>query len=332
MGVFHFVGLGRSPGAVTVALSYLASRYQRWDESDRAFFATSGEVGQTAKPGDVQALVLFTTPEVRQGAVLAQPYIDNQAGFSRGKEVPEGQPMREALTGVLRSDLPQLSGGRPAVAVYWCDYDRSRPTQTFERVARALLAAKPSGKLGKEVWVNLTGGTNVLNSAFDLAASLTGVPARMYYVLADNIRCVRHTLPGDKLGVAGSDRLWVELPIVNAALSPQHLMILLELPNKPPGYLISDLYSRLKGYGEPFEHVESPEQLNLQYLVQLRSQRLATLDEAQGRVCVGPQWEVLARYYESIPAPVGTSDPEDVTLDELAGREDWFHRDDDLSL
>lgn len=322
MGVFHFMGLGRSPGAVTVALSYLAARYERWDKDDQQFFATSGEVGQSAKPGDVQALVLFTTPEVRQGKVLAQAYIDNRAGFSHGKEVPEGH-MRETLYSALGKELPHLSGGRARVAVYWCDYDRNRPTQTFERVARTLLAAKPPGKLGKEVWVNLTGGTNVLNSAFELASALTGVPARMYYVLVptEELKLVRHT----------ANTQWVELPIVNAALSQQHLMILLELP-KPPGLLISELYSRLKRYDQAFEHVTSPEQLNLQYLVQLRSQRLVEFSEQKGRVSIGPRWEVLERYYEAIPEPVGTGQPDPITLDELAEREDWFHRDDDLSL
>ncbi len=324
MGVFHFMGLGRSPGAVTVALSYLAARYKRWNADDQHFFATSGEIGQSAKPGDVQALVLFTTPEVRQGEekALAYPYMDNKAGFSTGKETP-ARPMRDVLYDVLGKDLPALSGGRARVALYWCDYDRNRPTQTFERVARTFLAAKPPGKLGKEVWVNLTGGTNVLNSAFELASALTGVPARIYYVLvpSEELKLIRHT----------ANTQWVELPIVNAALSQQHLMILLELP-KPPGLLISELYSRLKGYGQAFEHVASPEQLNLQYLVQLRSQRLVEFSEREGRVSIGPRWEVLERYYEAIPEPVGTSQADPVTLDELAEREGWFHRDDDLSL
>ncbi len=331
MGVYHFMGLGRSPGAVTVALSYLAARYQRWNTSDQQFFAASGEVGQTTRPGNVQALVLFTTPEVRRGKVDCVPYLDNQPGSARGTGVGQPGPMLEVLWKVMRDDLRALAGGRPSVAVYWCDYDRIRPTQTFERVARTLLAVKPPGRLGKEVWVNLTGGTNVLNSAFELAASLTSVPARMYYVLSEETRCVRHTLP---LAVIGSedDTQWVELPIVHAALSEQHLTTLLEIPSKPPGMRISELYSRLKGHGEPFAHITSPEQLKLQYLVQLRSQHLIELDEATGQVHIGPRWPVLARYYEAIPEPVGTGAAESLTLDELANSEDWFHRAADLSL
>lgn len=322
MGVYHFMGLGTSPGAVTVALSYLAERYKRWDKNDEEFFATSGEIGQSGKRGDVQALVLFTTPEVREGKVLTRAYCDNRPGLAQGKSI-DPMPMRAALGKLLPNILRDISGGRKKIALYWCDYDRNRPTQTFERVVRVVLAAKPPGELGKEVWVNLTGGANVLNSAFELAASLTGVPARMYYILAEGDQYVRHT----------TETRWVELPVVYAALSEQHLSILLELPNKPPGYRISELYSRLKAQ-EPqkFEHVGSPEELNLQYLVQLRAQRLAELDPVEGRVSAGPRWEVLARYYDAIPAPMGTASPFDDTLDKLAEREDWFHHDDDILL
>ncbi len=324
MGIYHFMGLGTSPGAVTVALSYLAERYQRWEKEDENFFAVSGEIGQHGKRGDVQALVLFTTPEVRQGKVLAKPYCDNRAGFAQGKEVAS-LPMREVLGKLLPDVLRGLSGGRERVALYWCDYDRNRPTQTFERVARVLLAAKPLGELGKEVWVNLTGGANVLNSAFELAAALTGIPARMYYILAEGDQYVRHTKRTE----------WVELPIVYAALSEQHILILLQLPNKPPGSSISELYSLLKTQ-EPikFEDVGSPKELQLRYLVQLRAQRLIIdLDPAtEERVCLGPRWEVLERYYEAIPEPMGSGRPAPTTLDKLVADEDWFHRDEDIRL
>jgi len=43
-----------------------------------------------------------------------------------------------------------------------------------------LYVAKLLGKVGKEVWINLTGGTNVVNMALQLAAALPGTPARLY--------------------------------------------------------------------------------------------------------------------------------------------------------
>lgn len=49
MGVYHLMGLGRSPGTVIGALTYLAQRYQRWNAED------------------VRALVVFTAREVLCG-------------------------------------------------------------------------------------------------------------------------------------------------------------------------------------------------------------------------------------------------------------------------
>ena len=43
MGTYHLMGLGRSPGAITGPISYLAYRYRRWNADDQRFFACSGE-------------------------------------------------------------------------------------------------------------------------------------------------------------------------------------------------------------------------------------------------------------------------------------------------
>ncbi len=85
MGVYHLMGLGLSPGAVTGPLTYLAHRYQRWNEDDQRFFARSGEAKQRKageKVGDIQAIVLFTTHEVIRGESDGLPYkyADNKPG------------------------------------------------------------------------------------------------------------------------------------------------------------------------------------------------------------------------------------------------------------
>lgn len=61
MGVYHLMGLGRSPGTVIGPLTYLAHRYWRGNADDQRFFARSGEVRQRTageRVGDVQAPVL----------------------------------------------------------------------------------------------------------------------------------------------------------------------------------------------------------------------------------------------------------------------------------
>ncbi len=49
MGVYHLMGLGLSPGVVIGPITYLAHRYQRWNEDDQRFFDLSGEVKQRKK-------------------------------------------------------------------------------------------------------------------------------------------------------------------------------------------------------------------------------------------------------------------------------------------
>jgi hypothetical protein len=45
MGIYHLMGLGLSPGAI----SYLGNRYARWNDPDREFFGRSGEAVQRNK-------------------------------------------------------------------------------------------------------------------------------------------------------------------------------------------------------------------------------------------------------------------------------------------
>jgi len=99
MGIYHLMGLGRSPGTVIGPLTYLAHRYNRWNADDRRFFARSGEVRQRQvgeKVGDVQALVLFTTPEVLSGQVKAFSYVDNSPGGIVTGSEKSGELMKDS--------------------------------------------------------------------------------------------------------------------------------------------------------------------------------------------------------------------------------------------
>jgi len=337
MGVYHFMGLGRSVGAVTAPLSYLAARFERDNESDRAFFGGSGEVKQPAdqKRGDVQALVLFTTPEVRLGmhGAGAEPYVLNTPGFREGPK-NAGQTVQQALRQILPNDLrvltqtsrdPTRPRRRKSVEIYWCDVKRDDPTLTFERVAKVLAAAKAVGGLGKEVWINLTGGSNIINSALQLAVSLLGVSARLYYILTDYTTCARHTVPTRELGT-DKDTFWVDLPIIYSDFKEQHRHLLEELATAPEETLsVSELCNRAQGWpdfgpliGDTYK--ERLQSFNRLYLLPLLAQGLVTRDE--DIIAIGPNWPLLKRYYDAVPDP--SSDQP--TLHRLAEIEEWFFR------
>lgn len=68
------------------------------------------------------------------------------------------------------------------------------------------------GGQGKEMWINLTGGNNVINFALQLAATLSGAVSQLYYVQAENPdaeKCVRFT---------AENGYWVDLPIMPLTL------------------------------------------------------------------------------------------------------------------
>ncbi len=314
MGAYHLMGLGRSPGTVIGPLTYLAHRYQRWNHNDQRFFARSGEVRQREageKVGDIQAMVLFTTREVLDGAVPAFSYVDNPPGrIAEGPQKPGG-PMKEVLRTLLRREWPAISGGRREGTIFWCEVDRRDIRTTYERVVQVVAALAGVGGQGKGMWVNLTGGNNVINAALELAAMLSGDVARIYYVQAENPdaeKCVRYT---------AEDGYWVELPVMPLALGRLSRAIIDLLGTGP--VTLDELYGVLRNeYWDLSRGVTSKEVLREEYLSPLWKQGL--IAEAEGGYIVGPQWELIRPYQESLQRAREAG----LSIEELAGREEWL--------
>ncbi len=314
MGVYHLMGLGLSPGTVTGPLTYLAHRYQRWNADDRRFFARSGEVRQRQagqKVGDIQALVLFTTREVLSGEVPTFDYVDNPAGRIAQGPVQKGGPMKEILRALLCREWPAISGGRREGTIFWCEVDRRDIRATYERVVQVVAALASVGGQGHEMWVNLTGGNNVINAALELAAMLSGDVARIYYVQAENEaaeRCVRYT---------AENGYWVELPMMPLALGRLSRAIIELLTTGP--VTLGDLYSILRNeYWDLSRGITSEEVLREEYLAPLWKQGL--IAEATGGYVVGPQWELIRPYQESLQQAQKAG----LSIERLVQREAWI--------
>lgn len=332
MGVYHFMGLGRSPGAAIAAVSYLSARYRRYDARDAEFFGGSGEFGQQGRRGDVQALIFFTTPEVIKGQEtpecgLSLDYVDNLAGRVRG-ELHRGRERMDALfRRILPEELRGVSGGRKEVQLYWCEIDRTDPYRTFERAARVMHATKPPGEIGKELWINLTGGTNVVNIALQLAAALLGRPARLYYLLSEDPRCLRHTTPATDLG-AESDRFWVEIPAIYLGLDASTASLLEVLEQASHPLADDELLSRLKSHPTQWAAFQSMDlqALRHSYLLPMRGNHLVVqVDEHM--VAVGAGWRTLKRYYEIVAELRQPGSAAESSLGALLSDRDWFQGD-----
>jgi hypothetical protein len=316
--VYHLMGLGLSPGAVTGPLSYLAHCYQRWNAEDQEFFARSGEVEQRQRGervGDVQAVVLFSTPEVLSGRIPAFVYVENLPGRISTTPVSERSAMKTALERLLPSVWAPLAGGRTHGELFWCEIDRRDIGATFNRVAQVVMALARVGGQGKEMWANLTGGNNVVNLALELAASLSGVVARLYYVQAENQdaeKCVRHT---------GEQGYWVDLPLMPLALS-RVSQATLDLLESHGALGLSELHGRLCQH-ETYSGLVwnlSKEGLLENYLRPMWKQGLVFSRERTGPYSPGPQWRLVRPYQETLR--LAAQDTR--SLQQLAQDEPWL--------
>lgn len=320
MGVYHLMGLGRSPGAITGPLSYLGQRYQRWDLKDQDFFARSGEVAQREvgkKVGDIQAVILFTTSELLTGQMFSYTYVNNPAGRATTGPERAGEPMKDILKQLLSKIWATIAGGRAAGSLFWCEIDRRDLRSTFERVTQVVMALASSGSQGHEIWMNLTGGNNVVNLSLELAANLSGRVARLYYVQAANPaaeKCVQYT---------AEKGYWVDLPVMPLALGRVSQAILDVVINFGP-ITSQEIHSRLLNhpdYGLLVYNLSTPEQLFEAYLRSMWTQGLLQSGaQKDGPYTIGPQWE-LVRPYQLALEEVRLRR---LTIEQLSAQEPWI--------
>jgi len=317
MGVYHLMGLGRSPGVVIGPITYLGHRYQRWNEDDKKFFARSGEAKQREegkKVGDIQALVLFTTKEVLNGRILSFGYVMNPAGRISKTPLREGGPMKDILKELLKEEWPKISGERrKSGTIFWCEIDRRDIKVTYERVVQVIAALSGVGKRGKEIWVNLTGGNNVVNSALQIASSLSGSVARMYYVQAENEdaeKCIRYT---------AENGYWVELPVLPLIIDPVGYSVIEMLQEKPMS--LEQLYGNLKSlYWKELNDKGIDDENKFHQICLFPLWKAGLIAETPKEYTIGPQWEVIQPYRESLEK----AKERKLTIEQLARQEDWI--------
>ncbi len=338
MGIYHFMGLGQSLGAVTAAVSYMAACKQIGGKTFQKLFALSGEASHPeAHRGNVQALVLFTTPEIRDGREKCLPFCVNEPGRTRGREqasrsvAPE---LRKRLASELGPIARQRDGKRLPIELYWCDIALDRPALTFERVAQVLAATKRPGTQGHEIWINLTGGNNILNAALQLATSIMGTPARTYYLLTKETRCIRHTISNKQID-PGNDQFWIDLPIVYLNFSPLHLCLLEWMQVDPEQFISAqELHQLLLEDHDARQLLENAgvgprkvKEFIYGFVQPLKAQRLLIERENEEFQLGVESWQRLERYLKALP----TTEDENPHLSELAGKKDWFRKDKGLT-
>lgn len=239
MGVWHFLSMGASPGAVTSALAYIKRRYE---EQHVAFFG--GDSGRL-KVKKVSGMVIFTTPEVRKCELSApreRRYIDNRYGTDKGPEFPLGDTQGrlrafEIVCGFIREEFQTMLDEERG-KVYWLEASYHDLDFNLNQVARAFCSLSPPGKTGREIWINLTGGSNVMNIAALLTTVMSGVTGRAYYTYTRDIRLLR---PVD------DTHFWYDIPVLKVNFDQDYETILRVLEEREGEWVNSDeLFERVK--------------------------------------------------------------------------------------
>jgi len=237
MGVWHFLSLGKSPGAVTSALAYVKKHYE---EEDVDFF---GRDSGRSKAKKVSGMVIFTTPEVRNCVLSARggKYIDNLYGMDKGEELPLGDAednLRtfEVVLDFIRAEFQEMLRAERG-KVYWLEASYHDPEFNLNQAVRAFCALSPPGTTGREIWVNLTGGSNVMNIAALLTTVMSGVTGRAYYTYTRDIRLLR---PADEAD------FWYDIPVLKVNFDRDYEAILRVLEEQEDWIERSELFKRVK--------------------------------------------------------------------------------------
>ncbi len=177
MGVVHFMGLGKAVGAVTCAVDYIEKALDLLHKRDSAvgikqLFSKSGGITHNEMDrGKIESIVLFTSQEVICRKITAYAY--------EGK--PSPGPVRDEVLKVLDKVWRRADPDKGRM-IYWCEVDIDNFKDCFDKAIKIFYRFSAPGKQGKEIWCNLTGGTNAIGLALLSASRLTGLSTKNYLI------------------------------------------------------------------------------------------------------------------------------------------------------
>jgi hypothetical protein len=234
MGIMHFAGLGKSPGAVTAGLSYLKH-----------------EIGDSVEIGAiVESVVVFTSPAIATGDEPAYPGSTHNEYMQETARKAWTRGMRNSLD-IATEYLYREMGNGP---FYVCELDVNDFSVCFEGVAKATLKFHRPGAVGKHIWANITGGSNVLNAALMQTAYVGGFIPRLYYTFVANVKEDGKYLQPFSRDESQFD--YREIYVLKTTFDERYHSILGELEQvemQTPGRWVGsqELLSRLKGRAKP---------------------------------------------------------------------------------
>lgn len=228
MGITLFMPLGQSPGALTSPLAYFKYKIEY---RDTLFFG--------GIPRNIQNIVIFTTPEIKSGKLKSYPYINNEFLSSTAQEKGNNnsENVIDIILEFIRSELGVMLNSERG-NVFYCQASANKVEDNLKALARAILYLSPPGKTGREIWMNVTGGTNIMNISVLLAACLSGLVARIYYTFVPR---------EDQKFLCPTARFeWIDLPCIKIGFDEEYYEVLEILRDIDTYLSATQLLGRLK--------------------------------------------------------------------------------------
>jgi|GEM_PF-6469726 len=250
MGIAHVFGLGFSPGVVTSPLAWIAEHLRLIQQQPGSveynlavdFFGDDEYHGNPLKRLDFDRIIILTTKEVVAGEVKS--YYDNQLGATRpqgigSKDLPTASVLK-CVWDFIQAEVKTSTGSVPDIYCGLIQLDDFM--HNLHVTLDVLRWLAPREKVGQHTWLNVTGGSNVLNTAMLTAAYLMGTIGRLYYtyVTPENGACLRPPVqPGDAA-------FWFDLPPLRVSMVAELSAVLTALVNSSQPLSAADLLRQLQ--------------------------------------------------------------------------------------
>src|SRR3989304_1429243 len=226
MGILHFITLGRSPGAATAGLAYLKNE----------------KIHHPEKGSLVEDIILFTSPEVHNGTEKVKECVWNEYMSMNSRKIWKDGNVVDIVSEFIKDEIGPIMDDKGTL--YCCEVNPNDFDDCFKKLAHATLRFSPPGKTGKHIWVNITGGTNIMNAAILEVTFLSGLIAKIYYTFISDLKTY-----GKYLQPVTRDRTkfgFGKVPIVKTKFDESYYEVLRELNTLGREIKDEDLLSRLK--------------------------------------------------------------------------------------
>lgn len=286
MGTYHFMGVGKAVGTVSCAVDYieksleLVSQGNATKSLEKLFLGTGGINHNEEKPGSIEALVLFSSNEVVNRQLKAFQYEGCSSPGSVRDEI-------EKQLNKLWTSFDPDEGKK----VFWVEVDIDDYQDCFEKAMKVAHRLSPRGKQGKEIWLNLTGGTNSIGLALMSMARLTGNSTK-HYLISQSKDYQKYvvTPPGVKFE-PNKDNYFNLLPFLKLTVDTINFYeILQDLSDVGCPLKNSEIYSRVCNKRALFSSINLDE-FTRDYLLRLFGLGYTQYDQEAGLTSITPEGE-----------------------------------------